>query len=63
MKKNKYSLSVYILNSEIPGNFFGSAIPTTVILSWGGGMIALIEGGRDYTSPEIIKALNELVQS
>ncbi|WPQ63076.1 TlpA disulfide reductase family protein [Chitinophaga sancti] len=62
MKKNKYDLSVYIPNSEIPGNFLGSAIPTTVILARNGDMIARIEGGRDYTSPEITKALNELVQ-
>jgi len=63
MEKNKYDLSVYIPTSKIPPNFLGDAIPTTVILAKNGDMIARIEGGRDYTSPEIVKALNELVES
>lgn len=61
MKKNKYDLSVYVPAGNIPPNYLGSAIPTTVILDKSGDIIARIEGGRDYTSPEIIKALNELI--
>jgi len=63
MEKNKYDLPVYIPTSKIPPNFLGDAIPTTVILAKNGDMIARIEGGRDYTSQEIVKALNELVES
>ncbi|OYX85001.1 MAG: thioredoxin [Flavobacteriales bacterium 32-34-25] len=63
MEKNKYDLPVYVTASEIPSNYLGSSIPTTVILDKSGDMIARIEGGRDYTSPEIIKVVNELVES
>ncbi len=63
MEKNKYDLQVYVPASDIPGNFLGAAIPTTVILAKNGDMIARMEGSRDYVSPEIMKALNELVES
>lgn len=63
MEKNKYDLPVYVTASNIPSNYLGSSIPTTVILDKSGDMIARIEGGRDYTSPEIIKVVNELVDS
>ncbi|MDX3913905.1 MAG: TlpA disulfide reductase family protein [Pseudosphingobacterium sp.] len=63
MEKNKYDLTVYAPAGEIPPNFLGSAIPTTVILDKSGDMIGRMEGGRDYTSPEMVKALNELVES
>lgn len=63
MKKNNYDLQVYIPKSSIPPNFLGRAIPTTVILDKNGGMITRLEGGRDYTSPEIIQALDELIQN
>ncbi len=63
MEKNKYDLPVYVTASNIPSNYLGSSIPTTVILDKSGDMIARIEGGRDYTSPEIIKVVNELVES
>ena len=63
MEKNKYDLPVYIPGSDIPAEYLGSSIPTTVILSKSGDMMARIEGGRDYTSPEMVKVLNELVES
>jgi len=63
MEKNKYDLPVYIPMSHIPRDYLGEAIPTTVILDKNGGMIARMEGGRDYTSPEIIKGLKELIES
>lgn len=63
MKENKYDLPVYVPAAEIPPNYLGGAIPTTVILDKSGDMIARIEGGRNYTSPEITKALNELIES
>lgn len=63
MEKNKYDLPVYVSASDIPSDYLGSSIPTTVILDKSGDMIAHIEGGRDYTSPEIIKVVNELVES
>lgn len=63
MEDKKYDLPVYVPASEIPSDYLGSAIPTTVILDKSGDMIARMEGGRDYNSPDIIKALNELVES
>ena len=63
MRENDYDLPVYVPAGNIPSDYLGGAIPTTVILDKRGDMIARIEGGRDYTDPEIIKALNELVES
>ncbi|WP_013666862.1 TlpA family protein disulfide reductase [Sphingobacterium thalpophilum] len=63
MEGKKYDLPVYVPTSDIPSDYLGSAIPTTVILDKSGDMIARMEGGRDYTSPDIVKALNELVES
>ncbi|MCH5684659.1 TlpA family protein disulfide reductase [Niabella sp. W65] len=63
MQKNKYDLPVYVPAGDIPPDYLGGSIPTTIILDKSGNMIARIEGGRDYTSPEIVKALNELVES
>ncbi|QIH34585.1 TlpA disulfide reductase family protein [Sphingobacterium sp. DR205] len=63
MKKNNYDLQVYIPKSSIPTEFLGRAIPTTVILDKEGQMISRIEGGRDYSNPEIAQALNELIES
>ena len=63
MQENGYDLPVYVPTSNIPSDYLGDAIPTTVILDKNGDMIARMEGGRDYTSPEIIKIINELVES
>lgn len=61
MTKNKYDLQVYVPNGDIPSNYLGGAIPTTVILDKKGNMVNRIEGGRDYTSSEITEALNKLI--
>lgn len=63
MAKNQYDLPIYIPASNIPPNFLGDAIPTTVILDKKGDLIARMEGGRDYADPKIIKALTELINS
>lgn len=63
MKNNNYNLPVYESVSEIPADFLGNAIPTTVILDKSGDRILKIEGGHDYSSPEIIKTIEELVSS
>lgn len=63
MEKNMYDLPVYISASNIPSDYLGNSIPTTFILNKSGDIIARIEGGRDYTSPEIIKVVNELLDS
>ncbi|WP_426791497.1 TlpA family protein disulfide reductase [Sphingobacterium sp. WOUb80] len=63
MEKNKFDLDVFVPNSDIPDNYLGNAIPTTVILNKSGDMIEHLEGGRDYSSPEMVKMLKELVDS
>ncbi len=62
MNKNNYNLPVYIPASEIPSDYLGGAIPTTVILNKKGEMVGRMEGGRDYSDPQIISALNELTK-
>lgn len=63
MKDNKFDLPVYVPAGNIPSDYLGGAIPTTVILDKKGEMVARIEGGRDYADPQIVKALGELVES
>lgn len=63
MEKKKYDLPVYVPVSNIPSDYLGGAIPTTVILDKNGNMVTRIEGGRDYTNSEIIKVLNELIDN
>lgn len=63
MTENNYDLQVYIPNGEIPQEFLGNAIPTTVILNKKGELIDRLEGGRDYAAPEMVASLNELVQN
>lgn len=61
MDDKKYNLPVYVPASTIPSDFLGGAIPTTVILDKTGKLVTQIEGARDYTDPEIVKAIQELV--
>ncbi len=63
MQENNYDLPVYVPASNIPSNYLGNAIPTTVILDKNGNMAVRIEGGRDYTDPEIVKFIKELVEN
>ncbi|QNL52499.1 TlpA family protein disulfide reductase [Olivibacter sp. SDN3] len=63
MEENKYDLPVYTPASNIPSDYLGGAIPTTVILDKNGKMVSRIEGGRDYSAPEIVQGLTQLVES
>jgi len=63
MKKKNYDLPVYVPAGPIPSTYLEGAIPTTVILDKKGEIIARIEGGRDYASPGMLKALNQLIES
>lgn len=62
MNKRKFNLPVYVPHSEIPKEFLSGAIPTTVILDKKGAIAARIEGGRDYSKPEIVNALKQLIE-
>ncbi len=63
MKRNNFDLDVFVPNSDIPANYLGNAIPTTVILDKSGDMIEHLEGGRDYSRPEMVKLLKKLIDS
>ncbi|HUI32579.1 MAG TPA: TlpA disulfide reductase family protein [Dysgonamonadaceae bacterium] len=61
MDKRKFDLPVYVPHSEIPKEYLGGAIPTTIILDKKGAIAARIEGGRDYSAPEILNGLKKLI--
>lgn len=61
MTRYNFDLPVVIPNGNIPSTFLGGAIPTTVVLSKEGEMVARAEGGRDYSSPEIKQFLDKLI--
>lgn len=63
MAENKYDLQVYAPHGEIPSEFLGNAIPTTVIINKKGELVDRLEGGRDYADPVIKKSLDKLIQS
>ncbi|MGV3761377.1 TlpA family protein disulfide reductase [Parapedobacter sp.] len=63
MQENNYDLPVYVPVSDIPSDYLGGAIPTTVILDKRGEMVGRMEGGRDYSDPQLVSAINELVGS
>lgn len=63
MAENNYDLPVYAPKSSIPSEFLGNAIPTTVILDKNGKMAGRVEGGMDYSAPEVIKSLKTLIQN
>lgn len=62
MQKKGYDLPVFVPVGNIPSDYLGGAIPTTVILDKKGVLVARIEGGRDYGSPEIIERIRELLK-
>lgn len=59
----KLDLPVYVPVGNIPSQFLGAAIPTTVILDKSGEMVVRLEGARDFSAPEIIKAVKDLVEN
>lgn len=61
MEKNKYDLPVYVPTGNIPSDFLRGAIPTTVIINKKGEIVSRVEGTNDYSSPEVLKAMNELI--
>ncbi|ULT25329.1 TlpA family protein disulfide reductase [Sphingobacterium sp. E70] len=63
MEENKYDLPLYTATGEIPPEFLGGSIPTTVILDKNGQIVERLEGSRDYAAPEIAKALEELTKA
>ncbi|HEK21023.1 TlpA family protein disulfide reductase [Mucilaginibacter rubeus] len=61
MSSNRLTLPVYVAASQIPADFIGDAIPTTVILDQSGKIVFKQEGGLDFNDEHFIKYLKSLL--
>jgi len=60
MSDRKYALPVYRVESNIPEQLFGGALPTTVIFDKQGRLSFKHEGVADYADKKIVDFLNQL---
>ncbi len=61
MEDKNLSLPVHVPAGEIPGDWLGGAIPTTVILDKKGAIAARHEGMADYSRKEVIDFIQGLI--
>lgn len=61
MEDKNLTLPVHVPAGEIPGDWLGGAIPTTVILDKTGAIAARHEGMADYSRKEVIDFIQELI--
>ncbi len=61
MESKKLGLPVHLPSGDIPSSWLGSAIPTTLILDKQGQIAARHEGMADYSRPEVVAFINELI--
>lgn len=62
LKKRKYSLPVYQLNSTLPKDLRTTSIPTTIIIDKGGKLVNKHVGGMNFGSAKFQKALRQLTE-
>lgn len=62
MKQGKMDLPIYFPESEIPSNWLGQSIPTTVILDKDGNVAAHHEGMADYSRKEVFEFITNLIK-
>ena len=62
MQQGQMDLPLYYPESQIPEEWLGGAIPTTVILDKTGKMATRHEGMADYSSSEVIEFINSLAK-
>ncbi|RQO69702.1 TlpA family protein disulfide reductase [Pedobacter sp. KBW06] len=62
MKKNGYTLPVYLPESEVPKEYFAGSMPTTVILDKSGRLAFHHLGAADYSDPEITGFIDKLLK-
>lgn len=62
MENKNYDLKVYSANRQTLNAFLNGSIPTTIILDKKGEVAARVEGSMDYTSTEVMDALNKMVE-
>lgn len=60
MKKHKYEMPVYKIDSEIPKQIFKGSLPTTIIFDKQGRISLNHEGMADYSNQKIIDFLKKL---
>lgn len=61
MTKRKLDLPVHIPMGDIPSHWFGTSIPTTVILDKNGMIAARHEGMADYSRQKVVDFIHELL--
>lgn len=61
MEDKKLTLPVHVPAGEIPGDWLGGAIPTTVILDKTGAIAARHEGMADYSRKEVVDFIQGLL--
>lgn len=61
MVKRKFNLPVHVALGQIPGEWLGNSIPTTVILDKQGNIAAKHEGMADYSRKEVVDFINNLL--
>lgn len=61
MEDKDLTLPVHVPAGEIPGDWLGGAIPTTVILDKTGAIAARHEGMADYSRKEVIDFIQNLI--
>ncbi|MEC3880340.1 TlpA family protein disulfide reductase [Parapedobacter sp. 10938] len=61
MDDRNLSLPIHVPAGEIPGNWLGGAIPTTIILDKQGQIAARHEGMADYSRPEVVEFIQSLI--
>ena len=62
LKENNLKLPLYYPESEIPSEWLGQSIPTTVILDKDGRIAAHHEGMADYDRKEVFEFINDLIK-
>lgn len=61
LKEQKLQLPIVYPNGEIPSNWLGGSIPTTVILDKNGKIAAKEEGMYDYSTKEVEEFVRNLI--
>jgi len=61
MESKQLGLPVHVVSGEIPADWLGNAIPTTLILDKKGQIAARHEGMADYGRPEVAAFINQLI--
>ncbi|SHN39190.1 TlpA disulfide reductase family protein [Chitinophaga sp. CF418] len=62
LKKQQYSLPLYVADSQIPGELLGRSIPTTVIINKKGQIAYRHEGAADYGNERFMSYFEKYIR-